>query len=258
MVVRAANEKLATQIAPYPDRFRAFCFLPMTYPQLAANELERCVSQPAFVGALVDSHLPDYTSYDGPEYDILWDTFERLGVPIYLHPTYPPIAAVNETGGLYTSSKYAFPDTTAAILGTSGWGWHSDCGVQFLKLWLAGVFDRHPGLKLVLGHMGEMLPYMLARSSYELNSTKSSGVTLRDAYTRNVWVTTSGFFSLDPFAALLRTTAGDRIMVSWLYILWKDGCPQSLMLRSDFLLCFSTRWIILGRRMRTAQRSWRR
>ena len=185
----------------------------MAYPQLAAAELEHCTSSPGFVGALVDSHLANYTSYDSPAYDQLWSTFERLNVPIYLHPTYPPITAVNETGGLYTPGNDTYPQTTASIMATSGWGWHSDCGVQFLKLWQAGVFDRHPSLKTVLGHMGEMLPFMLARSSSQLDYKKTSGSGLKDTYQRNVWITTSGFFSLDPFATVLRTTAKDRIMV---------------------------------------------
>ena len=200
----------------------------MAYPQLAADELERCISQPGFVGALVDSHLLNNTSYDSPEYDILCDTFERLDIPIYLHPTYTPIAAVNQTGGLYTPGKESFPDTTASILATSGWGWHSDCGVQFLKLWLAGVFDRHPKLKMVLGHMGEMLPFMLSRSSFWLDPAKTTGASLRDTYRSNVWVTTSGFFSLDPFAALLRTTAKDKIMVCSLKILWEHRCASKI------------------------------
>ena len=187
----------------------------MAYPAIAAEELEHCVSELGFVGALVDSHLLNNTSYDGPEYDVLWQALERLNVPIYLHPTYPPIQEVNQTGGLYTPDDDAYPETVASILGTAGWGWHSDCGVQFLRLWLAGVFDRHSGLRMVLGHMGEMLPYMLARSASAIGPAKTTGSTLQETYAKNVWVTTSGFFSLDPFATLLRTTARERIMVSF-------------------------------------------
>ena len=211
-VVRAANDELATSIAPFPTRFRGFCFLPMAIPQLAAYELEYCVSELGFVGALVDNHLLNNTSYDSPEYDALWATLQRLDVPIYLHPTYPPIQQVVQSGGLYASDN-SYPNSIAAVLGTSGWGWHSDCGIQFLKLWLAGVFDRFPDLKLVLGHMGEMLPYMLARSTSQLGDAKDTGASLPDTYARNVWVTTSGFFSLDPFATLVRVTAWNRIMV---------------------------------------------
>ena len=186
----------------------------MAYPQLAAEELNRCIMELGFVGALVDSHLPDYTSYDSPSYNVLWETFESLDVPIYLHPTYPPIREVNETGGLYTASNHSYPDTIASYIGTAGWGWHSDCGTQFLKLWMSGVFDRYPNMKIVLGHMGEMLPYMLSRSNSTLSPAKTTGASLAETYENNVWITTSGFFSLDPFATVLGTTAKDRIMVS--------------------------------------------
>jgi predicted TIM-barrel fold metal-dependent hydrolase len=211
--VQEANNDLAAAIEPYPDRFRGFCFLPMAYPQLAAQELERCVSQLKFVGALVDDHLLNNTFYDGPEYEALWSTLEKLDVPIYLRPTYPPISAVNASGGLYTPYRNSFTLDTASVLATAGWGWHSDAGMQFLQLWLAGTFDKHPNLKIILGHMGEMLPYMLARADLTLGWVKSTGVTIPEAYANNIYVTTSGFFSLDPFTTLLRTTAMDRIMV---------------------------------------------
>ena len=186
----------------------------MAMPGAAADELERCISHLGFVGALVDAHLPNNTYYDGPEFDRLWATLARLDVPIYLHPTYPRIEEVNGTSGLYTPDDRVYSQPLAAVLGTAGWGWHSDCGLQFLRLWLAGVFDKHPNLKIVLGHMGEMLPYMLARADDLLGPSKPTGATIPETYAKNVWVTTSGFFSLDPFTTLLRTTAKDRIMVS--------------------------------------------
>ena len=186
----------------------------MAFPQLAADELRRCVTQLGFVGALVDSHLPNDISYDGPEYEPLWEALQQLDVPLYLHPTYPPPREVQQTGGLYTPDKASYPLPIAALLGTAGWGWHSDNGLQFLRLWLAGVFDKYPGIKIVLGHMGEMLPFMLARANFTLGLTKPSGVSVPEAYAKNIWITTSGFFSLDPFATVLRTTSKDRIMAS--------------------------------------------
>ena len=252
-VVRAVNDELAGGIATFPDRFRGFCFLPMAYPQLASDELERYISQLGFVGALVDSHLLNNTFYDGPDFDPLWATFERLDVPIYLHPTYPRTEEVNGIGGLYTPDNGVYPVPVASVLGTAGWGWHSDTGVSFLRLWLAGVFDRHPGLKIVLGHMGEMLPYMLARANEILGAAKPAGFTVPEAYAKNVWVTTSGFFSLDPFSTVLRTTGMDRIMVRLLVMLFRlSGGVKLTRHRS------STRLTIPGRRMRMARSSWKR
>jgi len=192
----------------------------MAQPLTAAAELERCVSNFSFVGALVDSHLLNYTAYDSPAYDPLWSTFTKLNVPLYLHPSYPTHAAINGTGGLYTPDNNVYSLPVAAALGTAAWGWHSDTGVQFLRLWLGGVFDRHPELKIMLGHMGEMVPYQISRSTFYLGPQKPTGATIPETWARNVWVTTSGFFTLDPFATLLRTTSADKIMVS-LLLFWR-------------------------------------
>ncbi|KUJ13324.1 uncharacterized protein LY89DRAFT_687490 [Mollisia scopiformis] len=195
----------------------------MAIPLAAAAELERCISELGFVGALVDSHLLNNTAYDSPAYDPLWSTFAKLNVPLYLHPTYPTPAEIENTGGLFTPDNNVYSLPVASILGTAAWGWHSDVGVQFLRLWLGGVFDRHPDLKVVFGHMGEILPYMLARSTAELGGYKPTGATIPETWTRNVWVTTSGFFSLDPFATLLRTTSVERIMVCLILFYWRVG-----------------------------------
>lgn len=212
-ITRQANNELAQTIVEYPDRFRGFCFLPMAQPAAAAQELERCVSSLGFLGALVDSHLLNNTFYDGPEYDILWSTFERLDVPFYMHPTYPPISQVNHTGGLYTPDHNSYSDPLASVFGTAGWGWHSDTGLAFVRMWFSGVFDRHSKLKIVLGHMGDILPYMLARVDLLLGAAKGGGLSCQEAYAQNAWVTTSGSFSLVPFQTLWAATAPDRIMV---------------------------------------------
>lgn len=191
----------------------------MALPSEAATELHRCVTRLGFLGALVDTHLLNQTFYDDKAYDILWTAFEELNVPIYLHPTYPPIPSVNKTGGLYSEDHDSFSSSgIAAVLGTDGWGWHSDAGLSFVKLWISGVFDRHPNLRVVLGHMGEMVPFMLHRIDYTLGATKPKGVSVLEAWARNVWVTTSGggFLNLVPFRSLWAVTAPDRIMVSYL------------------------------------------
>jgi predicted TIM-barrel fold metal-dependent hydrolase len=130
------NDQLAAAIAPYPKRFRGFCFLAMALPEQAAAELERCVSQLGFVGALVDTHLADETFYESSKFDPIWETAQRLDVPIYLHPTYPMIDDVNGTQGRFKSQDNDWPADVAAMLGTSVYGWHTDCGLHFLPLWL--------------------------------------------------------------------------------------------------------------------------
>jgi predicted TIM-barrel fold metal-dependent hydrolase len=186
----------------------------MAYPEAAAEELERCVNELGFLGALVDNHLNNMTFYDSTEYDPFWATAQRLEVPIYLHPTYSPGKDVRKPGGRETPSHGDYSEVVAAALSAHGFGWHVDTGLNFLRLWLGGVFDRFPHVKIILGHMGETIPYMLDRADAAMGSFKTEGVTVKDAWAKNIWVTTSGFFSVDPFSTLQRTTSSDRILVS--------------------------------------------
>ncbi|EHA46659.1 hypothetical protein MGG_14020, partial [Pyricularia oryzae 70-15] len=227
--VRAANDALHARVVdPANDgRFRGFCALPMAFPAEAAAELRRCVAELGFVGALVDPHFaPDggdgYYFYDSPAYDVLWAALVELNVPIYLHPCYPPQDEMLKTGGLYASSlpgtneSSVLSDSDAVRLGTSTWGWHSNAGLSFLKLFGAGVFDRHPQLQVVLGHMGELVPYYLGRVASRLQRAgeTSTGRNVTDVYANNVYVTFGGYFSLAAMYTLLEVTNATRVMHS--------------------------------------------
>lgn len=213
-IVRQANDETAAAISQFPDRFRAFAFLPMADPLAAAAELERSVTQLGFVGALVDSHLPNQTYYDNAEWDPFWSTAQRLDVPIYLHPTYADIEDITGPKGRFTFEDGDYSPAAAAALAGGGFGWHVDTGLQFLRLWIGGVFDRFPDLKIVIGHMGETIPFMLQRTDRSAGGAKPEGVTVVEAYAKNLWITTSGFFDLEPFSTLLSLTGKDHILVS--------------------------------------------
>ncbi len=215
-LITQANNELAAAIANNTDRFNAFAALPMAFPQAAADELERCVSRLGFVGALVDTRLPNGTYYDGAAYRPFWAKAQELDVPIYLHPTLPNVGNVTSVGvGIYApASPVDFSLFTAADLGIVAWGWHQDAGLHFLRLYAAGIFDEFPRLTIVLGHMGEMLPFMLERADAFLSMQNTSRPTLIETWAHNVWITTAGFFSLNPMATILRNTAVDRIMYS--------------------------------------------
>jgi predicted TIM-barrel fold metal-dependent hydrolase len=211
-----ANDNLADAIAASrtPSRFRGFCMLPMELPAVAAKELHRCIKKHRFVGALVDVHLKNGSFYDGREYDSLWAAFVQLGVPVYLHPNYPLASDVFDIGkGVYApTDEGEYEPRLAAALGTVAWGWHERTSLAFLRLYVAGVFDRFPALQIILGHMGEIVPYMLARSGSVLNGNRTHRI--EDVYARNIYITTSGMFSLDPMATVLRNTKRSRIMYS--------------------------------------------
>ncbi|KAK1989130.1 hypothetical protein LZ30DRAFT_744581 [Colletotrichum cereale] len=230
----AINDDLHSKIARHPDRYAAFALLPLRDPAAAAEELRRAVRRLGFVGALVPNHLDDGSFFDAPRFDPLWAAAEELDVPVYLHPAFPPAdeSRVNFEGG------DAYGPAVAAALGAWGWGWHARTGLHLLRLFAAGVFDRFPRLQVVLGHMGEMLPFMLDRvvrlsadwpAAPEGQEGGNRGRGLRAVWDANVWVTTSGMFSLAPMACLLRETRAERVVFSVDYPFSGNGDGREFM-----------------------------
>jgi uncharacterized protein len=204
---RETNDQVAAAIAKHPTRFAAFATLPMASPDACAAELRRCVKDLRFPGALING-TTDNRFLDHPSYDGLLAAAVELDVPIYIHPHLPP-PAVHE---IYYSG---LPDGADRVLATAGWGWHSEVAIQVLRMALAGTLDKHPKLKIIIGHMGEMLPVMLARID-EVGALDVGHLQrpVSRAVIDQVWITTSGIFSQPPFVAALQTFGIDRIMFS--------------------------------------------
>ncbi len=205
-VCTKVNDDLAAAIQRNPTRLAGFAMLPMREPDAAAAELERCVKTHGFVGALIENHL-DGVFYDAESF---WPVFARaqdLDVPLYIHPTFASDSMVEHYKGNY-------PDSVALALSAFGWGWHAETGHHILRLFAAGVFDRFPKLKIITGHMGEMLPFQLDRciGVSERWGAKQRG--LREVWRENIWVTTSGMFSLTPLKCLLQTMPIDHVLYS--------------------------------------------
>ena len=206
-VCEETNNELADAISNSSRRLAGFAALPMGDGRLAAAELERTVLDLGFLGALVPNHAQG-KYYDAAEYEPLWSAAERLGVPIYLHPCPPPASLAPAYDG-------NFGNDTAVMLSQGAWGWHSEVALHVLKMYASGVFDRHPSLKLAIGHAGEMLPYMLYRVSARLTRTcKHLKRSFDTVWKENIWVTISGMWDLATLACLLRSTAIDRILFS--------------------------------------------
>lgn len=201
-----ANSHLAAAISKHPTRMKGFAMLPMCSPELAAQELERCVRDLGLVGALVDNHL-DGRFYDDERFWPVFAKAEALDVPLYIHPTFAP----REMTGHYQGN---YSDEVAQALSAYGWGWHSETGLHFLRLWCAGVFDRFPKLKIIIGHMGELVPFQLERIVAMEARLGSWERGLREVWRGNVWVTTSGMFALAPLACLLQTTSKEHVLFS--------------------------------------------
>ncbi|WP_212004489.1 amidohydrolase family protein [Chitinophaga sp. HK235] len=202
------NDAIASRIAPYPDRFKAFAHLPMASPQAAADELERTRVEYGFCGALINGLVND-RFLDHPSFRPLLERAEQLQLPLYLHPGLPPEAVAKA----YYSD---LPGSAGTVLAASGWGWHAETALHVLRLVVSGTLDRYPRLKLIIGHMGEMIPVMMARIDERLSPgntgqhQRSVSQTLRD----QVHITTSGIFTQPPLMAALATFGIDNIMFS--------------------------------------------
>src|SRR5262245_29315543 len=155
-LAKGVNDYLAEVVTKHPKRFAGFASLPMATPDGCADELRRAVKDLKMVGAMIHG-TTEGRFLDHPSYDGLLAAAVELDVPIYIHPHIPP----EPVRRAYFSD---LPPGASRVLETSGWGWHSETAVHLLRMIVAGRLDRHPRLKLIIGHMGEMVPMMLDRA----------------------------------------------------------------------------------------------
>jgi predicted TIM-barrel fold metal-dependent hydrolase len=206
-LVRDVNDELAAAVRAHPTRFAGFAALALKDANSAAAELDRCITRLGFRAALVDG-MTSGLFLDDPSFLPFWEAAVHLNVPVYLHPALPP-EPVREA---YFSG---LPGELGFWLSIAGWGWHAETGLHTLRLIVSGLFDRFPGLQLIIGHMGEGLPYAL---------TRTSGVLSRGAphlrqpvaayFQSNIHITTSGYFSLPPLRCALDVVGLDRLLFS--------------------------------------------
>jgi predicted TIM-barrel fold metal-dependent hydrolase len=206
-LAREVNDVLADAIARHPDRFGGFAMLPTPDPEAAATELERAVTRLGLKGALISGRTHD-RFLDSQGFWPIFECAEHLDVPIYLHPGAPSPA-------LRDASYSGLPPAVGHWLSMAAWGWHIDTGLHALRLIATGTFDRFPRLQIIIGHMGEAVPYMLDRTNMTL-SRRVTGLQqeVKDYFVQNFHVTTSGFFAHAPLLCLLQVTGADRVIFS--------------------------------------------
>ena len=199
-IARCANNALHAAIEQQPRRFRGFAALNLQDVDAACAELKRCVNELGFVGALVNgSTQGEYL--DNPRVDPLWSTLEQLDVPLYLHPGLPtnqPASMVKELDG-------------------ATWGWSFDTATHALRLIVKGVFEKHPNANVILGHMGENLPFYLWRLDSRYASTRyrnDIATTPSAVFRRNFFITTSGVCDDAALQCSIATLGPERIMFS--------------------------------------------
>jgi predicted TIM-barrel fold metal-dependent hydrolase len=213
-IAQRANDVLAEECAKRPDRFRAFAALPLQDPEAAARELDRCVTQLGFVGALVNGFSQDAAQGDGQDllyYDLLqyrpfWAEVARLDVPFYLHPRNP----LPQDSRIYAGHPWLMGPT---------WAFAQETAVHALRLIGSGLFDEHPSLQIVLGHMGEGIPYMLWRIDnrnawVKLPPKHPAKRRFVDYFNENFHITTSGNFRTQTLIDAVLELGADRIMFS--------------------------------------------
>lgn len=206
-ISRQLNDRLAAAVSRHPDRFRAFASLPVSDAAASVDELTRSVEELGFVGAMIHGQTHG-VFLDDPSVRPILAAAERLDVPIYLHPAPPPAVVRDE----YYSG---LAPAVAACLSTSGWGWHSECGMHVVRMVVAGVFEELPELKIIVGHMGEGIPFHLDRMEDMLTPvTTGLSLTVAETLRRNLHLTTSGYNSDAPLLCALATFGVDRIMFS--------------------------------------------
>ena len=210
-IARRANDYLAEQIAKRPDRFQGFAALAMQDPDLASRELERCVKDLGFVGALVNgfSQIGEADTavyYDLKQFWPFWGVVEKLDVPFYLHPRNP----LPSMAQIYEGHPW--------LLGPT-WAFGQETAVHALRLMCSGLFDEYPALTVVLGHMGEGLPYSMWRID---NRNLWTGMPPRypakrmiaDYFQENFYITTSGNFRTQTLIDAILEIGADRILFS--------------------------------------------
>jgi uncharacterized protein len=226
-IAHDTNEQLAAAVRAFPTRFAGFATLALQDPEKAAAEFEYCVKKLGFKGALINGTTKG-AFLDHPRFTPVLEAAQSLDVPIYIHPA-PIPKVVRDT--YYTG----LPNHLGDVLSIGGWGWHSEVALESLRLIAAGVFDRFPKLKIIIGHMGENLPFSLARIDSILSRPEAGATFTRtlngsakgsakrapslkrraiEYFHEKFYITTSGYFTVPPLLLALQVVGSDHVLFS--------------------------------------------
>jgi predicted TIM-barrel fold metal-dependent hydrolase len=226
-VAKNANDRLKRAVDVSGGRLEAFAILPSADAKAAADELERAVTKLGFKGAMLHGLDGKGRFLDLKEYWPIYERAQALDVPIYMHPAVPHKAVID---AYYRDYLEQFPG-----LMTAAWGFTVETATQGIRLVLSGVFDAYPRLKIILGHLGESLPFSLWRIDMALQRPGNRSTPFRDTFREHFWITTSGNFSTPALLCCLMELGADRIMFSVDYpfvpnppgVKWMEGVPVS-------------------------------
>jgi predicted TIM-barrel fold metal-dependent hydrolase len=210
LMARELNERLATATREHPTRFAGFAALPMVSSEASADELERCVKDHRFVGAMIHGHTAG-RFLDDKQFWPIFARAEALEVPIYLHPALPHPGALK-----------AYYEGFEDLLARPGWGFAVDTSIHFLRILFAGVFDAYPKLQFIMGHLGEGLPFAMHRLNDHTHLVaKRRGLqkTPLEYIRDHLYVAMSGNWYEPAFVCTLLAMGANRILwaIDWPY-----------------------------------------
>jgi gamma-resorcylate decarboxylase len=211
-LAQSSNEYASSIVKKHPDRFSAFAAVALQDPKAAADELERSISEHGFKGALINGYSnvgsdESVLYLDDEPADEFWEKVAKLGVPVYLHPREPLPSQ--------TRSVKGYPELVG-----SAWAFTYETASHAIRLMLSGLFDRYPDIQIILGHLGEGLPYILPRLQHRLDEqrdgARGSKAKHRPSYyfANNFWLTTSGHYHTRPFLEAVEQIGEDRVLFS--------------------------------------------
>ena len=225
---RLANDITKEHMNEHPDRFLGFATLPMADPSAAAEELERCVKELGFSGALLAGRYKG-RFLNEKEFLPIFAKAAELNVPLYLHPAFIP----PEVKKAYYDSE-AYSDTVAFELSSVGYGWHSEVGIQVLRLIVSGIFDKFPNLKLIIGHWGETIPCFLDRLDFMIDK-KMTGLkkNISEYFKESIYITPSGITSVDQLEYVVKLMGADHVLYSIDYPYVNPDDPYGFLINSS-------------------------
>jgi 2,3-dihydroxybenzoate decarboxylase len=214
-LTRRVNDRLHAAVQRNPKRFAAFAALPTAVPEAAADELER-TAKLGFKGAMLHG-LANGVFLDDKRFWPIYARAEQLDLPIYLHPSLPQADVMRI---YYEDYVKDFP-----MVARPAWGYTVETATLAIRLVLSGVFERHPKLKIILGHLGETLPFLVWRIDQALARPGQKALSFRDVFCKNFYITTSGNFSNPALLCCVMEMGIDHILfaVDWPFVMNPPG-----------------------------------
>jgi 2,3-dihydroxybenzoate decarboxylase len=208
-LAQRTNDRLFETILEHPDRYAGFAVLPTADPNASADELERAITQLGFKGAMVHGQS-NGLFFDDPRFEPIFERAQDLDVPIYLHPgkPHPDVA------------KAYYDDYAREFSGMLVWAYTVETATQAIRMVLSGMLEKYPKVKIILGHLGESVPFSLWRVDWSFS--RNLPTTFREQFCRNFYVTTSGNFSTPALLCTMMEMGVDRILFSVDYP-WKNN-----------------------------------